>query len=145
LASLFDDGRFLAGFMTRWNFAVSTVNYNPSPNVRTEIWTSVGWLIFYSVTLTIFYIWDMIPAVRGTSELLGEFILGPFISEHNLIKYHTIVSIFGFFFHLYAVLSARVTTLLILVYCKFLENIARRWNLRFCYVTGICELINFIL
>ena len=136
---MFDDGRFIADFMSRWNFAVVTVNYNASPGVRTEVWLSLGWLVFYFSCLTSFYVFDMIPAVRGTSYLLGGLVLGSIVSEENRLKYHTVVSLFGFVFHLYAVYASRTATMLVLVYCKFLENIARRWNLRFCYVAGMCE------
>jgi len=138
---MFDDGRFLAEFMSRWNLGVVTIKYNVSEGVRTDLWLSLGWLIFYFIALTSFYIWDMIPAVRGTAALLGILLLTPFIPEGDFVKHGAALSVFGFIFHLYAVYSTRIITLMALMYCKFLENLARRWNLRFCYVAGMCMLI----
>jgi len=137
LSVIFDDGLFLAQFMTRWHLGIVTIHYNPLDNVRWDMWWSLGWLIFYSATLTLFFILEAIPAVSGTAELLGLLILKTFISYRHLERLPHTVRIFGFAFHLYSVYCARAITIWILLYCKFLENLARRWNLRFCFVLGM--------
>ena len=137
LSVIYDDGLFLAQFMTRWHVGIVAMHYDPLDDVRWDMWWSLGWLIFYSTTLAILFILDAIPAVSGTAELLGTLILKAFVSYQNLDKFIFIVRIFGFAFHLYAVYCARAITFWVLLYCKFLENLARRWNVRFCFVLGM--------
>jgi hypothetical protein len=143
LATIFDDGKYLADFMSRWNLGVVIVNYHPFAEIRKEIWWTLGWLFVYFTSLISFYVWDLVPAVKGTADVLGVLLLRPFILDVRISEHFYLVRIFGLAFHLYAVYAARSLTLLVLLYCKFLENFARNWNLRFCYRFGMRKL-NFV-
>ena len=137
LATIFDDGTFLADFLSRWNYALVVITQHPFEKARSELWWSLGWIIFYITTMIVLFIWDLVPAVRGTSDLLSLLLLRAFVSEVHLTKHFYLARIFGLFFHLYAAYAARAITLWMSLYCKFLENLARFWNLRFAYVFGM--------
>ncbi len=141
MATIFDDGRFLADFMSRWNLCVVGMNYHPFDGIRSLMCWSIGWLLLYASIMIFFFNYDYetLPAVRGRSELLGLLLLRSYVTEVRITRYFYLVRAFGLFFHLYAVYAARSLTLWILIYCKFLENMARRWNLRFCYRFGMRE------
>jgi hypothetical protein len=137
LATIFDDGKYLADFMSRWNRGIVIVNYYPFDEIRKEIWWTLGWLFFYFASLITCFIYNWVPAVRGMSDVLGVFLLRPFMIDVRISEHFYLVRIFGLAFHLYAVYASRSLTLLVLLYCKFLENLARKWNLRFCYRFGM--------
>ncbi len=141
LATIFDDGRFLADYMSRWNLSIVTINYYPFDGVRLRLYLSLAWLLMYGGVMTAFTFteYNYVPTIRGTSDLLGLLLLRPFVPELRLRNQFYLVRAFGLFFHLYAVYAARALSLWIILYCKFIENIARRWNLRFCYRFGMCK------
>ena len=123
--------------MSRWNFVIVKINYRPTELVLREIWMSFGFLIVYFVTMIILFIWDLVPAVRGSADLLGLLILRYFFRDDTTTKYFWALRMFGFFFHLYSVYAARAITLWVILYCKLLENLARKWNIRFAHVFGM--------
>jgi hypothetical protein len=139
LATIFDDGRFLADYMSRWNLSIVSINYYPFDRIRWTLGWSLGWLLGYATIMIVFTFTEenLVPTIRGTHDLLGLLLLREFDPELRLSENFYLVRAFGLFFHLYAVYCARMLTLWILLYCKFLENLARRWNLRFCYRFGM--------
>ncbi len=140
-ATIFDDGKFLADYMSRWNSCVVTINYQPFDWIRWKLGWSLGWLLAYGIIMTVFTFSETnhVPTIRGTSDLLGILLLRSFSPEIRLSKNFWLLRAFGLFFHLYAVYAARALTLWIIIYCKILENMARTWNLRFCYRFGMRE------
>jgi hypothetical protein len=137
MATIFDDGKFLADFMSRWNRGLVIVNYYPFDEIRKEIWWTIGWLFVYSTSLILCFIYDWVPAVRGMSDMLGVLLVRSLMIDVRISEHFYLIRILGLVFHLYAVYAARVVTLWVLLYCKFLENFARKWNLRFCYRFGM--------
>ncbi|CAL8085743.1 unnamed protein product [Orchesella dallaii] len=136
LYTIFTGSYSKAEFFTRWNVCSNLLDYDTSYRIKYTIKREIIFTLTYTMILIfaiVFLDWN------GAFGFISMLILRPWISHYRISKHYKWLRVLGFFVHLYSIFSARMTTVMILLYCRALENAARLFNSRLVEGLGAAE------
>ncbi|ODM99024.1 hypothetical protein Ocin01_07650 [Orchesella cincta] len=131
-------GSFHTGeFLTRWNICIDLLGYDTSTELKSITRRGLIGITVYALILICAMLVDG-PFMDWNNcfGFISTLVLRDFIPKLRISKHYGWLRWLGLFVHLYTLFASRLTTQMLILYCRALETGARLYNIRLLGVLG---------
>ncbi|CAL8085725.1 unnamed protein product [Orchesella dallaii] len=131
LSFIFKESYSIQEYLTHWNCTVNWLNYDASFRLK-EICNHGIYiaLVYTSAFCAAMFVDELFADWNGCFGFISTLLFRNWIPKFRLSQYYGLLRWVGLFIHLYSLMASRLSTALLILYCRALENIARTFNWR---------------
>ncbi|CAL8085729.1 unnamed protein product [Orchesella dallaii] len=137
LFTIFQGSFHLRQYMTRWNVCCNLLNFDTSYQLQSITRRELYFITFYGLLLIAGMIADsLFSDLNGCFGFLSTLLLRRWIRRFRVSSHYGWLRWVGVLIHFYTICTSRLMSATIILYCRALENAARRFNFRLVCMLG---------
>ncbi|ODM95712.1 hypothetical protein Ocin01_10964, partial [Orchesella cincta] len=131
LNMIFERSSVVGRFLSEWNGLCNSIHYDTSFMIKYITKREIMlWLVYAALLITALSVDKMFVEWNGALGFITMLLVRKWVPNMRLTKEYVWLRWLGLFIHLYSLIASRLLTNMLILYCRALESMARRFNLK---------------